>query len=110
MPQGEFYLALGQKVREARKAAKVTQEQLARAVGLSRTSITNFEKGRQPIYAHVLVRVAQALGKDPSHLISSPQTGVQTDDDPKLRKLDTKKRAWVNLVISTPASKPGGDK
>ena len=109
-PQGEFYLTLGQKLREARRTARVTQEELAKAVGLSRTSITNIEKGRQPIYAHVLVKVAYALGKAPSDLLSTPEPNKQIDVVPRLRKLDTQQRAWVKRVIGTAASKREGDR
>jgi len=109
-PQGEFYLTLGQKLREARRTARVTQEELAKAVGLSRTSITNIEKGRQPIYAHVLVKVAYALGKAPSDLLSTPEPNKQIDVVPRLRELDTQQRAWVKRVIGTAASKREGDR
>src|SRR6185295_17018522 len=106
--QGEFYSTLGQRLREARRTARVTQDQLAKAVGLSRTSITNIEKGRQPIYAHVLVKVAVALGKAPSDLLSMPEPTNQIDAVPRLRRLGTQQRAWVKRVIGTPASKREG--
>lgn len=42
-----FYLEVGEKVRAVRKAAGMDQENLARHLGLSRTTIINIEKGRQ---------------------------------------------------------------
>lgn len=39
----------------------MTQEKLGRLVGLSRTSITNIEKGRQHVSLHHLVSIANAL-------------------------------------------------
>jgi transcriptional regulator with XRE-family HTH domain len=105
-PQGDFYLALGQKVRDARKAAKLTQALLAQAVGLTRTSITNIEKGRQPVYIHLLVKLADALGKDLPELIPLPKHTDQPGVAPKLRKLESRKREWVKRVIGSPESSP----
>src|SRR5438128_7842656 len=68
-PQGPFYETLGQRLREARRSARLTQGDLARAVGISRTSITNIETGRQPLYVHVLVRIAEILGTSPTDLM-----------------------------------------
>src|SRR5579863_3338083 len=71
-PQGPFYETLGQRLREARRSAKLTQDDLARAVGISRTSITNIETGRQPLYVHVLMRIAEILGKSATDLMPPP--------------------------------------
>jgi transcriptional regulator with XRE-family HTH domain len=60
-PLGEFYSTLGARICEARKAARLTQEQVADQVGLARTSITNIEKGRQPVQVHLLVELAHVL-------------------------------------------------
>ena len=43
----EFYAEVGRRVRMAREAAGLTQDALADQVELSRTSVTNIEKGRQ---------------------------------------------------------------
>ena len=47
--KANFDRALGGRIRAARDRAGVKQEQLAQAVGLSRTSITNIERGRQGV-------------------------------------------------------------
>lgn len=39
----------------------MTQESLAVKVGMTRTSITNIEKGRQKVLSHILVELANAL-------------------------------------------------
>ena len=56
-----FYLAVGRRVRKARRARSLTQEVLASLVSLTRTSITNIEKGRQKILLHTLADLAKAL-------------------------------------------------
>jgi transcriptional regulator with XRE-family HTH domain len=45
--QSAFYQQLGANIRERRKALNLSQEALARLVGLTRTSLTNIENGRQ---------------------------------------------------------------
>jgi len=39
------------------------------ALGLSRTSITNIERGRQPIQLHTLYKIADVLGVEPTALL-----------------------------------------
>jgi transcriptional regulator with XRE-family HTH domain len=57
----DLYDALGRRIQAAREERGVTQQQLADAAGLTRTSITNVEAGRQRTPLHVLVAISQAL-------------------------------------------------
>ena len=52
----------------------MTQERLGTLVGLSRTSITNIEKGRQHVPLHQLYRIADALDVTPTMLLPPPPT------------------------------------
>ena len=55
--------ALGARVRTLREHRELTQAELAVTVGLSRTSVTNLEAGRQgDVPATKLVSIAKALG------------------------------------------------
>lgn len=63
-----FYKTLGARIRELR-GAKLSQEQLATAAKLSRTSIVNIESGRQKLLLHNLFRIAEALGVQPSEVL-----------------------------------------
>jgi len=55
----------------------MTQDRLATLVGLSRTSITNIEKGRQRVSLHQLYRISDALGISPDMLLPLlPNLGV----------------------------------
>jgi transcriptional regulator with XRE-family HTH domain len=47
----------------------VTQEVLASQVGLTRSSITNIEAGRQRIQLHVFLEIAAALDVPPERLL-----------------------------------------
>ena len=55
----------------------MTQDRLGRLVGLSRTSITNIEKGRQHVSLHQILRIADALEVEPEFLLpSQPKAGT----------------------------------
>lgn len=66
-----FYIEFGQNVRRQRQrvGAKLSQESLGKRVGLSRTSVTNIEKGRQQLPLHMLYSFADALGVEPNALL-----------------------------------------
>jgi transcriptional regulator with XRE-family HTH domain len=66
-----FYVELGQNIRRHRQRAeaRLSQDTLAKRVGMSRTSITNIEKGRQQLPLHMLYAFADALGVEPVVLL-----------------------------------------
>jgi DNA-binding XRE family transcriptional regulator len=57
-----LYNLIGTTIKQQRRKADMTQEQLADAVGVLRTSITNIEAGRQKLPLHLLYEVCIALG------------------------------------------------
>ena len=67
--QDPLYTFFGSRVRALRERRQVTQEELGRRVDLSRTSITNIEKGRQRVLLHQIVDLANALDAKPSELL-----------------------------------------
>jgi transcriptional regulator with XRE-family HTH domain len=69
LAQRIFYKSLGARIRELR-GSNLSQEQLARAVSLTRTSIVNIESGRQKLLLHNLFRIAEVLCVRPADLIS----------------------------------------
>src|SRR5437879_5983184 len=72
--QRVLYREIGSKIREGRERLGLTQEALAKHVGLSRTSITNIEQGRQTILVHQLVGFARALNVEPAALLPPSKT------------------------------------
>jgi transcriptional regulator with XRE-family HTH domain len=56
-----FYSILGQKIREARKTKGFDQESFGLAIGLSRPSVINIEKGRQRPSIYQLWLMARIL-------------------------------------------------
>jgi transcriptional regulator with XRE-family HTH domain len=57
----QLYRLLGIKIKIARDKRGFTQEEVAKGVGLSRTSLTNIEKGRQKLLLHTLIEIASVL-------------------------------------------------
>lgn len=65
-------VALGRRLAEARDVAGMTQDSVARAVGLERTAILHLEKGERNLKVPELVRIAQALGRPLSYFVEAP--------------------------------------
>lgn len=69
-----LYEEFGTLLRRHRSDAGLTQSQVAERVGLTRTSITNIERGRQHISLHQLYLLASAVGVDPVALLPDQRT------------------------------------
>lgn len=82
------------------KKLKITQEELAIRVGLSRPSIANIERGRQQITVGMLVRFSQALNVAPAELLPviqkvgpvAPPSVMLGDRDPAIL-------AWADRLL-----------
>lgn len=69
-----FYKVFGRLVRTSRESRPdTTQEKLGQLVGLSRTSITNIEQGRQHVALHQFFAIAEALKVRPDALLPQPR-------------------------------------
>jgi transcriptional regulator with XRE-family HTH domain len=62
MPRQQALKILGESIRKHRKAAKMSQEELAEKADLHPVYIGKVERGEQWISLHALLRVAKALG------------------------------------------------
>lgn len=90
------YRLFGSRVRALREERNVTQEELASRVALSRTSITNIERGRQRVMLHQMMDIAQALDADPGKLVPGPDAvAVEPLRDDVARVVDLLKRETV---------------
>ncbi|KKQ36213.1 MAG: Helix-turn-helix domain-containing protein [candidate division WS6 bacterium GW2011_GWA2_37_6] len=54
---------MGEKVKKAREKSGVTQEELARRIKTTRSTISRVEKGKQNLTVEYIMKVATALGK-----------------------------------------------
>lgn len=68
-----LYMLIGERISEARTERGYTQQVLADAIGLTRTSIVNIEKGRQRLPLHILFPIAMQLKVNPRKLIPTVQ-------------------------------------
>jgi DNA-binding XRE family transcriptional regulator len=99
-PQGIYYREFGKNLAAARRAARITQEALAKSVGLSRTSIVNVEKGRQPVNLHVAAKMAASLETNLSALLPKLQGLNPQDQAADLAKISKHNRPWVERIIT----------
>jgi transcriptional regulator with XRE-family HTH domain len=66
------WLDVGQRVRESRVAAGLSQEDLARSAGLERTMIAKIESGKRGMDALELAKFARTLGVPLGHFLARP--------------------------------------
>jgi transcriptional regulator with XRE-family HTH domain len=93
----EINKRFGQLLARRRKRAGISQEQLAETLGLARTSVTNIERGRQPIQLHTLYAIADALGIEPTDLMPAvpkltPKTPLEREH---LKSLSVRTSHWL---------------
>jgi transcriptional regulator with XRE-family HTH domain len=92
-----LYVDIGARVRAARVTAGRSQDDLAQAVSLTRTSITNLESGRQQVPLHTLYAIAENLGCHVFDLLpktAPPTRGSEIGDDDINR--------WTSQLASPP--------
>ena len=77
-----LYRLVGLSVRDFREKMGVTQEELANKVGVSRTSITNIEAGRQKVPLHTLFEIASFLDVELSELLPTREKIYQNNPIP----------------------------
>jgi len=90
-----LYELFGQRVRKARKACKLTQEELASRVTMTRTSVTNIEKGRQKLLLHTLFDLAAALEVPVGHLIPEPSENQPQIEQTFNTEVSQAERKWI---------------
>lgn len=93
-----FYKHVGEKIRAARGKG-LSQEALAAAVGLTRTSISNIEKGRQRLLLHTLVDLAATLKVTPASLLPDRNMLATAAGMEALAGLPEKERTFIEAAI-----------
>jgi transcriptional regulator with XRE-family HTH domain len=99
----QVYRVVGERIRDERKRQNITQDELAKEIGLTRTSITNVENGRQKLLLHTLFQIADYLGTSPVRLLPAcnADTPVRLPDN-----LSSPIRNWIMHSISSANPKP----
>ncbi|WP_271573830.1 MULTISPECIES: helix-turn-helix transcriptional regulator [unclassified Bradyrhizobium] len=81
-------MKLGDSIRRRREELRLTQAELGESLGLSRTSVTNIERGRQRLLIDQFQRVCKTLDVSADVLL----TGVNEDSRPVVRPPSELKR------------------
>ena len=92
----DFYQRFGRHLRQARKAAGLSQADLAVAIKLTRTSISNIEKGRQKVLLHTFVELLHVLNVQSGELLPAAQSAPLLPD---LNSLARDERDFVERVL-----------
>jgi transcriptional regulator with XRE-family HTH domain len=96
-----LYADVGNKIRERREELGLTQQALASAVDLSRTSITNIEQGRQKLLVNTLFDIAKVLEVSMTDLL--PESGVSTGDEMEqlvaVAKISGRAKKWITSTF-----------
>lgn len=74
-------LSLGGRIRQARKARKLTQGELAGKIGLSVVTLNRYETGRRTPPADVLLRLTQELNCDSNWIMTGEVQDASTNKD-----------------------------
>jgi transcriptional regulator with XRE-family HTH domain len=99
--KNRFYSETGKKIQLFRHQRDISQEALGRAVGLTRTSISNVEKGRQKLLIHSLFDIAEALSVEVAQLLPDKTSlnSVSQEVTNILAKLPEQERQFIEAAI-----------
>lgn len=88
---------IGERVRESRSAAALTQAELARRLGLDRTALAKIEAGVRQVSALELFRLSDALGLPVAHFVLRPPEAIVSRRAPLLDEPDAATRSGYYL-------------
>ncbi len=94
-----IYDYIGGRIRTEREQVDLSQEDLALRIGLTRTSISNIEHGRQKIQIHTLYEIAKVLNVPPISLLPPPENEAEVEEK-YLKRLASSEREWVKNILS----------
>lgn len=95
-----IYAEVGARVSNLRNRRGLTQEELGDAVSLTRTSITNIERGRQKVLLHTLLQLAQALDVSVNDLLPDCSKDGNPDSlKSTLRTVHPDERRWIEGAL-----------
>lgn len=100
---------IGRRIRTVRRERGLTLRQVARAAGLSATHISEIERGHTTPTVGALLRVAQALGKEPHYFLETerlPEISlVRAADEKRVTELKAPRGVSESLTHGIPGSR-----
>lgn len=95
----DFFIALGERITQFRKARGITQVQLAETLGVSQQTIQAYEVGRRRIQVSNLPVVARALS------VSLEDLFGESDSSPRKRGPAPKWQKQIEAIAQLPRAK-----
>jgi transcriptional regulator with XRE-family HTH domain len=90
------YEEIGRKLQKAREEAGLSQEELAKKLGCTQASLSNYELGKRRLYLADLQRIGQLLGKPVTYFLEDSE-----DEQPAHRDLDRMlKEQFVKEILT----------
>lgn len=96
---------IGKRIREYREKANITQEQLAEAVGMTPTSVSNIERGINYPTLENFIKIANVINVSAdlllSDVIENSTSAKSCELSEKLKSLPSEKRQQILTVVET---------
>ncbi|TNY26833.1 helix-turn-helix domain-containing protein [Fulvimonas soli] len=99
-----FFIALGGRIAQQRKAQAITQVELAEHLGVSQQAMNSFEKGRRRVPVSLLPVIAQTLQTTLDALVAQDAAPAPTAT-PKKRGPQKKIRQQIEQIEALPPAK-----
>jgi repressor LexA len=94
---------VGQRIREARKARSLNQQELSDMLKIHRNSLVRYERGERSVDVELLVRIAKVLGISLQWLLTGEGEMQATPDVPESEKLPVR---FIPVLGQVPAGFP----
>lgn len=107
------YQIIGNRIRQYRERLGMTQEKLGETIGLTRTSVTNMEAGRQKFQVGTIYRICAAFHISPHELFPSlseveHEQKTMVPLPPEFKSYTAQELDWVTQIIQK-GKQSGGD-
>lgn len=105
MTPESLHRRIGALIAMRRNELRLSQEQLAASVGISRASLANIERGRQSVLVHHIYSIGRALDLDPRALLPEVEEHSEPTGLPLPKDLKPEQKEIVARLFTGPATK-----
>ncbi|MBQ6626511.1 MAG: helix-turn-helix transcriptional regulator [Ruminococcus sp.] len=107
-------MTIGEKIRLCRKNCGLSQQQVANALGIDRTTVGGYESGRRQVKLTTITKLAHIFRVDVSDILPAESSEVPVKDDPdfspSLKPIYSLTKDEQQLLISYRLLNPKGKK
>lgn len=96
---GDLIQAIAAEIQASRAAHRLQQQDLARLIGVTRTSVSNIERGKQGVSVSMFCRIANALNENPADMLARILNDKPTSAASSKEVKDTYVRNLINKTI-----------